>query len=184
MEHQKHPYLLKNLTINRSNMVWCTDITYIKIGGGFVYLMAIIDVYSRMIISWDISTTMDESLCLRVLEKAYPNGAPEYMNTDQGSQFTGEKWINAVSATGAKISMDGKGRWADNIPIERFWRSAKHELIFLESFDSIKDLRQAVANYMAFYNTKRPHQSLNYAFPCEVYSGLQTVSAFEFKKIG
>jgi putative transposase len=180
---QKYPYLLRDLVINRPNMVWCTDITYIKMAQGFVYLVAIIDVYSRYIISWRLSTNMEQEFCLEMLEEALSKATPDYINTDQGSQFTGQKWIDLVEASGAKVSMDGKGRWADNIPIERFWKSVKYEGVLLYAYKTVPQARQSLEHYIRFYNEDRPHQSLGYARPADVYCQDRAVAAFRFKKV-
>jgi putative transposase len=168
---KKTPYLLRFLEISSKNQVWTTDITYLRLPSGFVYLSAILDIYSRFVLSWKIYTTMDEELCLDTLEEAVSHyGIPEIINTDQGSQYTGEAWIKAVEALGtAKLSHDGKGRWADNIFIERFWRTAKHEHINIHEFNSVKELRTSLKEYINYYNHKRLHSRLNYKTPAEIY---------------
>ncbi|HEY1871301.1 MAG TPA: IS3 family transposase [Chitinophagaceae bacterium] len=179
-EHKKYPYLLRGLTINRPNHVWATDITYIKISGGFVYLIAIIDVFSRLILSWSLSVTLEIGFCIEALESALQNWPkPEILNTDQGVQFTSAEWINKVESAGIKVSMDGIGRWADNIYIERFWRTAKHEYILLHSFESVKSARKAIGKFIYVYNYKRLHQSLKYLTPAEVYLKRQKVITTE-----
>lgn len=168
----KYPYLLKNMEINRSNQVWATDITYIKTPVGFVYLSALIDVYSRFIVSWKLSVSMTEELCLDTLDigiKRYKK--PEIVNSDQGSQYTGYNWISRLDKENIQISMDGKGRWADNIFIERFWRTAKQEEIYINPPDSISGLRDRISKFIKFYNYKRPHQSLKYRTPSQIYYG-------------
>ncbi len=179
---QKYPYLLRDLVINTVNMVWCTDITYIKMGKGFVYLVAIIDVYSRYIVSFRISTTLEQEFCLAMLDEALSKAIPQFINTDQGSQFTSNDWIQRVQFVGALVSMDGIGRWADNIPIERFWKSAKYEAALLYAYVSVAEAREKLASYILFYNERRPHQSLNYKRPCDVYKGDFQVKPFMFKK--
>jgi len=181
-EHKIYPYLLKGLTINRPNMVWCTDITYVRVGQGFVYLVALIDVYSRYIVSWRLSITLEACFCIEMLEEAFKKGVSDFMNTDQGSQFTSQEWINRVEAAGAKVSMDGQGRWADNIPVERFWRSVKYEDILLNSYETVEQVRQGIKRYIEFYNERRPHQSLGYARPGEVYRGQLKANAYIFKE--
>lgn len=167
---QKYPYLLRNLEINYANQVWSTDITYIRVKGGFVYLAAIIDWYSKAILSWKISNTMDTELVMDVLYEAIDAyGLPEIFNTDQGSQYTSLEHTECLSKAGIKISMDGKGRATDNIAIERFWRSAKYEDIYLRGYTTIKALKQGITEYIDFYNHKRFHQSLAYQKPMEVY---------------
>jgi putative transposase len=181
-QDQKYPYLLKDLSIDKANMAWCTDITYIKLGKGFAYLVGLIDVYSRYIVSWRISTTLEKDFCLEMLEEALSMAIPHYLNTDQGSQFTSPDWIKRVEEAGALVSMDGKGRWADNIPIERFWRSLKYEAVLLHSYTTVSEARTMLGKYIRFYNEDRPHQSLGYARPMDVYKGTVSVTPFLFKK--
>jgi putative transposase len=172
-QHKVYPYLLRGLRIDRPNQVWCTDITYVRLSGGFVYLVAVMDWYSRRVLSWEVSTTMDESFCVSALERAlrlYPK--PEIFNTDQGSQFTGKAFTDTLKDAGIQISMDGKGRALDNIMIERLWRSVKYEEIYLNDYPGVNALRKALRNYFHFYNTERPHQSFEGATPQEVYLGL------------
>jgi len=169
-QHKKYPYLLKNLLICRPNQVWAADITYIRMEKGFCYLIAIIDWYSRYILSYKISTTLDASFCVDALQEAlerYP--APEISNTDQGSQFTGADYIERLLSQEIKISMDSVGRAKDNIIIERFFRSLKHEDIYHKEYLSIADLKTGVSEYMFKYNHKRLHESLDYRTPAEVY---------------
>jgi len=170
---QPHPYLLKELTINHSNQVWATDLTYIKLPSGFVYLVALIDIYSRKIMSWKISITLEVIFCLEMLEEAILKyGIPIIINTDQGAQYTSLAWVGALQAMAIQISMDGKGRWADNVYVERLWRTIKQENIYLYSCETIKSLRSSIDEFVDFYNTRRLHQSLNYHTPNEVYQGL------------
>jgi putative transposase len=169
-EHKKYPYLLRELEINRPNQVWSTDITYVRVPGGFVYLAAVIDGYSKAILSYKISNTMDSSLVIDVLKSALEKyGTPEIFNTDQGSQYTSEAHTQVLIDHGIKISMDGKGRATDNIAIERFWRSAQYENIDLQAYKTIAELKQGVREYIKFYNHKRFHQTLGYQKPMEVY---------------
>jgi putative transposase len=173
-DHKKYPYLLKNLAIVRPNQVWQMDITYIKLPRGFVYLAAIIDVFTRRILSWNISNTIDTELCLFCLASAFESyGKPEIFNTDQGCQFTSQKFIDVLEKKEIAISMDSKGRALDNIYIERFWRSVKYEHIFLMSYTNFKQLKKGLEEYMDFYNNKRVHQSLNYCTPSEFYNQYQ-----------
>ncbi len=167
--HKIYPYLLKGLIIDRPNQVWCTDITYIKMPQGFVYLVAIIDVYSRYIVSWRLSTSLDTAFCLDMLRSAFCIGIPEILNTDQGCQFTSVDWINMVEGAGVKVSMDGKGRWVDNIPIERFWRTLKQENIFLKAYETVSEVRQGIKEFIELYNEERLHSSIGYANPGVVY---------------
>ena len=168
--HPKYPYVLKDIEIDRANKVWSTDITYIKINGGIVYLAAIIDWYSKAVLSWRISNTMDTDFVMDVLNEAlskYPK--PEVFNTDQGSQYTSYIHTQTLKDNGIEISMDGKGRATDNIAIERFWRSAKCERIYLNEYNTINELKQDIKSYIDFYNYYRFHQTLNYKRPMEVY---------------
>lgn len=167
--NKKYPYLLKDLIIIRPNQVWATDITYIKIPGGYIYLIAIIDWCSRFVLDWQISNSMDVNFCLNTLKSALSRNIPEILNTDQGSQFTSDSWINLVKSSNIKISMDGKGRWADNVIIERFWRTLKYEGIFLEIPSTIIETKKTIDKFIKWYNYERLHQSLNYKTPAEVY---------------
>ncbi|HAT9256373.1 TPA: IS3 family transposase [Legionella pneumophila subsp. pneumophila] len=171
LAHKKYPYLLRDMDINKPNQVWSTDITYIRVNGGFVYLAAVIDWYSKAILSHKISNTMDESLVLEVLNNALEQyGKPEIFNTDQGSQYTSNKHTQLLLDNDIKISMDGKGRATDNIAIERFWRSAKYENIYIQEYKTIRELKNGVNEYIVFYNYKRFHQSLKYKKPMDVYN--------------
>ncbi len=169
-EHKVYPYLLRGMEINRSNQVWCKDLTYIRLRGGFVYLVAIMDWYSRQVLSWEVSASMEGSFCVSALERAlrlYP--APEIFNSDQGSQFTSKDFTGTLKDAGVTISMDGKGRCMDNIFIERLWRSVKYEEIYLKDYETVDELRKSLAKYFHFYNQERPHQSFGEATPLEVY---------------
>lgn len=173
-EHKKYPYLLRNMEIAHVNQVWSTDITYIKVDGGFVYLAAVIDWYSKTILSHKVSNTMDSSLVIEVLQEALAkNPAPLIFNTDQGSQYTSAEHTQLLTKHGIKISMDGKGRATDNIAIERFWRTAKYENIYLHEYNSIRELKKGVKQYIEFYNYHRFHQSLEYKKPMDVYKANQ-----------
>ena len=170
IQHPKYSYKLRGMDINRANQVWSTDITYIKIAGGMVYLAAVIDWYSKAVLSWKISNTMDTTLVMGVLNEALSlYGKPEIFNTDQGSQYTSYIHTQTLKDNGIIISMDGKGRATDNICIERFWRSAKVEKICLNQYDNIKQLKGDVTDYMNFYNHRRFHESLEYKKPMNVY---------------
>lgn len=168
--HEIYPYLLKNKTIWLPNQVWATDITYIKLKGGHVYLTAIIDIFSRKVLTWKLSNTLDSEFCISALEEAISvYGIPAIFNTDQGSQFTSRAFISVLEEYGIQISMDSKGRALDNIYIERLWRSLKYEEIFLNEYNSMDELKVAIKNYFKFYNIKRFHQSLDYETPDEIY---------------
>lgn len=176
--HKKYPYLLRGMEINRANQVWSTDITYIKVKGGFIYLAAIIDWYSKAILSHRISNTMDASLVVDVLNDALEKyGIPEIFNTDQGSQYTSHDHTDLLIKNCIKISMDGKGRATDNIAIERFWRSAKYENIYLNEYHTIHEVKQGVKEYVTFYNQKRHHQTLGYKKPMDVYNASINLSS-------
>ena len=168
--HKIYPYLLRGLTIDRPNQVWAADITYIPIGQGFLYLVAIIDWASRAVLSWRLSNTMDVSFCVAALEDALARyGKPEIFNTDQGSQFTSMAFTDVLTAAGVKISMDGRGRWMDNVFIERLWRSLKYEDIYLKGYADGREARAGIASWIAFYNTRRPHQALADRVPMAVW---------------
>ncbi len=159
--HKIYPYLLRNLTINRPNQVWATDITYIPMAKGFIYLTVIMDWYSRKILSWRLSNTMDTSFCLDALEEAIDYyGKPEIFNTDQGSQYTSDDFIGVLKDNEIKISMDGKGAWRDNVFVERLWRSVKYEEVYLNAYESMKEAKKRIGNWIMFYNTERKHQTL------------------------
>ncbi len=167
----KYPYLLNDINIITPNQVWQTDITYIKLRQGFVYLLALIDVYSRYVVAWKVFNNMEADFCLTVLKGALIIAKPAIINTDQGSQFTSKLWIEAVIFNDIKLSMDGKGRWADNIFIERFWRSVKYEEIFINPPDNLIELKINLKRYIEFYNNVRPHQSLDYTTPASFFNG-------------
>ena len=168
--HKVYPYLLRGISIDRPNQVWSTDITYIRLPRGFVYLVAIIDWYSRKVLSWQLSNTLDSRFCVDCLEQALQlHGVPDVFNTDQGSQFTSDGFTGALKARGIAISMDGRGRASDNIFVERLWRSVKNEDVYLKGYATMTDLMLGLAEYFTFYNTKRMHQSLEYSTPDKVY---------------
>ena len=168
--HKVYPYLLKGVEITKTNQVWSSDITYIRMAQGFVYLVAIIDWFSRYILSWKVSISLDSDFCIEALEEAIEQyGQPEIFNTDQGSQFTSNNFIGVLTKREIKISMDGKGRALDNIFIERFWRSLKQEKIYLIILNTVKEAKNAITDYITFYNQKRMHQSLDYLIPEQVY---------------
>ena len=173
--HKVYPYLLKDLVINRPNQVWQVDITYIKIKGGFVYLVCLIDVYSRRIMGWNLSPFLDTDSCIQSLNNAMLQAKPEILNSDQGCQFKSEAWCKLLILKNIQISMDGKGRWADNVYIERLWRTIKYELIYLHQFENIDELRNAISKYVLFYNSSRPHQALRYRTPDQVYKDFEHV---------
>jgi len=168
-EHRKYPYLLRDMIIDKPDQVWCSDITYIRLTHGFVYLIAIMDWHSRYVLSWELSNTLDNSFCLTALERALKLSKPEILNTDQGVQFTSSDFIEMVLSKEIRISMDGRGRAFDNIFIERLWRTLKYEKIYLKHYETIKEAKENISAYFHFYNTERLHQSLNYKTPAEIY---------------
>jgi len=169
-EHKIYPYLLGGLDIDHSNQVWCSDITYVRMPGGYVYLVAVMDWYSRKVLSWEVSVTMDDAFCVSALEKAIRRyGTPEIFNTDQGSQFTGSAFTNVLKSNGIRISMDGKGRAVDNIMVERLWRTIKYEEIYLKEYESVLGLIRNLKTYFSYYNGERSHSSLNKQTPNEFY---------------
>lgn len=168
--HHKYPYLLKDLKIERVNQVWATDITYLPMKKGFMYLCAIMDLHSRKVLNWSVSNTMSADWCAETLKEAIERyGKPEIFNTDQGSQFTSDIFINLLKKNNIQISMDGKGRAIDNIFVERLWKSVKYEHIYLSVYENGLDLYKGLEKYFSFYNTERLHQSLNYKTPNEIY---------------
>jgi len=167
--HKIYPYLLRDMKITRPNQVWAADITYIPMARGFLYLVTIIDWYSRYVISWRLSNTLDTDFCIAALEEALGKGKPEIFNTDQGSQFTSEAFTGLLKEHGVRISMDGKGSYNDNLFIERLWRTVKYEEVYLKAYEDGREARVSLGEYFHFYNTTRPHQSLGYLTPGEVY---------------
>jgi putative transposase len=172
--HKVYPYLLRSLDINRPNQVWCTDVTYVPMAHGFLYLVAVMDWYSRKVLSWRLSNTLDADPCVEALEEALATyGAPKIFNSDQGCQFTSEEFTKVLKAAHVDISMDGKGRWMDNVFIERLWRSLKYEEIYLRAYDSVAEARAGIDKYFRFYNSERGHQSLDRQTPDQVYAADQ-----------
>lgn len=168
--HKIYPYLLRGVAITRPNQVWAMDITYIPMARGFVYLAAVIDWFSRRVLSWWLSITMDTSFCIEALDEALRlHGKPEIFNTDQGSQFTSEAFTGRLKAEGIQISMDGRGRWADNVFVERLWRSLKYEHVYLHAYESVGEARSKIGRYLEFFNARRPHSSLGAQTPDQVY---------------
>lgn len=169
-EHVIYPYLLRDLDINRPGQVYATDLTYIPMAKGFLYLVAVIDWYSRKVLSWKISNTMDASFCVEALEEAIAcHGAPEIFNTDQGAQFTSKAFTDVLKQHDIQISMDGKGRWIDNVFVERLWRSLKYEEVYLKAYETVTEARQSIGTYLQFFNRERTHQSLDSRTPDEVF---------------
>jgi putative transposase len=167
--HRVYPYLLRDVPITRVDQVWSTDITYVRLRHGFVYLVAVLDWFSRYVLAWELSVTVDGQFCLDALETALADGTPEVFNTDQGAQFTASAFTERVEAAGAQVSMDGRGRALDNVFVERLWRSVKYEEVYLHDYGSVPMARAGLARYFAFYNEVRPHQALGYRTPAAVY---------------
>jgi putative transposase len=172
-QHKVYPYLLRDIAIDQANQVWCTDITYIPMRKGFLYLVAIMDWHSRKVLAWRLSNSLDAAPCIEALEAAiHLYGTPGIFNSDQGCQFTSEEFTGALKHHKIQISMDGKGRWMDNVFIERLWRSLKYEEVYLKAYDSVAQAEQGIGNWMTFYNQDRRHASLNRKTPDQVYYGL------------
>ncbi|MCE2983289.1 MAG: IS3 family transposase [Parachlamydia sp.] len=170
--HKKYPYLLRNIIIDRPNQVWCMDITYLRMKNTYMYLTAVMDWYSRCVLGWRLSNTMDCSFCLEAVEEALNYGKPDIFNTDQGVQFTCAEFTSTLENLGIKISMDGKGRWVDNVLIERLWRSVKYELIYLKEYENGSHLFKELDEYFEYYNQRRPHQSFDFRTPSQMYQPL------------
>jgi len=171
-EHKIYSYLLSDMKITRPNQVWSADITYIPMARGFFYLVAIIDWYSRYVLSWRLSNTLDADFCVDTLEEALKKDKPEIFNTDQGVQFTSKAFTGILQQHGVRISMDGKGSYNDNLFIERLWRTVKYEEVYLKAYQDGKEAKAGISNYFRFYNTERPHQSLGYRTPAEVFNSI------------
>lgn len=172
-EHRIYPYLLRNLVVDRPNQVWCADITYIPMRRGFLYLVAVMDWSTRRVLSWRLSNTLDVEFCIEALEEGLIRfGRPEIFNSDQGSQFTSPRFTEVLTSAGVRISMDGRGRWMDNVFIERLWRSLKYECVYLHAFETGSELRAGLARWIGYYNAGRPHSSLGGLTPDEAYAVL------------
>lgn len=174
-EHPVYPYLLRDVIITRPNQVWSMDITYIRLGKGFVYLVAVIDWHSRYVIAWRLSNTLTADFCVECLEEALQYGKPEIFNTDQGCQFTSEEFTSALLNRGIQISMDGRGRALDNIFVERLWRTVKYEDVYLKGYQTIPDAQAGLRDYFDYYNMQRRHSSLEHKTPWMIFSGLETI---------
>src|SRR5207302_1156348 len=169
--HRIYPYLLRDVRIVRPDQVWSTDITYVPLASGFMYLAAVIDWYSRYVLAWRLSNTPDGAFCLEMLEEALSRGRPEVFNTDQGVQFTAAAFTERRESAGVAVSMDGRGRWLDNVFVERLWRSVKYEDVYVRGYEAVPDLERGLGRYFAFYNEERLHQALEYRAPVVVYRG-------------
>jgi putative transposase len=168
--HKIYPYLLRGMTIDRPNQVWAMDLTYVPMARGFVYLAVVIDWFSRRVLAWRLSITMEAAFCVEALEEALARqGRPEIFNTDQGSQFTSEAFTGVLTRNGIAISMDGKGAWRDNVFVERLWRSVKYEEVYLRAYDTVAEARASISRYLSFYNARRPHSSLDRQTPDRAY---------------
>ena len=168
--HKIYPYLLRGMTVDRPNQVWAMDLTYVPMARGFVYLAVVIDWFSRRVLAWRLSITMEAAFCVEALEEALArHGRPEIFNTDQGSQFTSEAFTGVLTRNGIAISMDGKGAWRDNVFVERLWRSVKYEEVYLRAYDTVAEARASIGRYLSFYNTRRPHSSLDRQTPDRAY---------------
>ena len=169
-KHKKYPYLLRTLDVVRANQVWATDITYIPMARGFVYLIAIVDWFSRRVLAWRLSNTLDTGFCIGALDEALRRwGTHEIFNTVQGAQFTADEFLAVLKANEVQISMDGKGRWMDNVFVERLWRSVKYEEVYLHAYTDVAEAKRRIGDYLAFFNDERPHQALGYCTPSEIY---------------
>jgi putative transposase len=176
--HRIYPYLLRGVRIERPDQVWSTDITYVPLRSGFMYLAATMDWYSRLVLSWRLSNTLDGTFCLEMLDEALRRGRPEVFNTDQGVQFTAEAFTSRLRSAGVAVSMDGRGRCLDNVFVERLWRSVKYESIYLRGYESVAELAQGLAEYFEFFNHARLHQALAYRTPAAVYGAGRPAGAF------
>ena len=168
--HRVYPYLLRGVAVERPDQVWSTDITYVPMPAGFMYLTAVIDWYSRYVLSWRLSNSLDADFCVEALEQALKRGRPEVFNTDQGSQYTAVAFVARVEASGAKVSMDGRGRWLDNVFVERLWRTVKYEHVYVWRYETVAELQSGLREYFDYYNEGRRHQSLHDRTPAEVYA--------------
>lgn len=177
--HKVYPYLLRGMQVTRPNQVWATDITYIPMAKGFLYLVAVMDWHSRYVLSWRLSNTLDTTFCRDALEDALRQGTPEIFNTDQGAQFTSDAFTGMLLEHGIRISMDGKGRCMDNIFVERLWRSVKYEEVYLKGYEDGRAARVGIGAYIRFYNNERPHQALGYRTPAEVFMTTTNVDALQ-----
>ena len=169
LKHPVYPYLLRGLEVCKPGMVWCTDITYIPLRQGFMYLVAVMDWHSRFVLSWELSNSLGTDFCLVALERALEQGCPQIFNTDQGSQFTSFEFTGRLKTAGIQISMDGRGRALDNVFVERLWRTVKYEDVYLQDYGDGRDLRAGLSRYFQFYNTERPHTALNWKTPKHVH---------------
>ena len=172
-QHKRYPYLLRDLVVDRPNQVWAADITYVPLPRGFMYVVAVMDWFSRFVLAWQLSNTLDGAFCLAALHRALRDGRPDIFNTDQGVQFTAQAFTSELEAAGIRVSMDGRGRFVDNIFIERLWRTVKHEDIYLKGYETVPALAAGLSDYFQLYNFDRPHQSLGYRTPADVHFAVE-----------
>jgi len=177
-QHKKYPYLLRDLPVVAPDQIWSSDITYIRLHHGFLYLTAILDWYSRYVLSWEFSNTLDNGFCIEALQEALRLARPGIFNSDQGCQYTSQDFTDVLKAAGVRISMDGKGRALDNVFVERLWRSVKYEEVYLKDYDDVRDAKDGIGSYFVFYNHDRPHQALGYQTPAQVYGQRRGASNF------
>ena len=179
-DHKKYPYLLRNVIIGRPDQVWASDITYIRLRHGFVFLVVIMEWFSRYVLSWNLSITLEKEFCIEALEEALTVSKPEIFNSDQGGQYTSDDFIYVLKAHDIRISMDGRGRLYDNIFVERLWRTVKYEEVYIHDYLSVPEAREGLSDFFCFYNTERPHASLNGRTPFDVYHGIPAVPKVNF----
>ena len=172
-QHRRYPYLLRDLVVDRPNQVWAADITYVPLPRGFMYLVAVMDWFSRFVLAWQLSNTLDGAFCLAALRRALRDGRPDIFNTDQGVQFTAQAFTDELEAAGIRVSMDGRGRFVDNIFVERLWRTVKYEDIYLKGYETVPALAAGLSDYFQLYNFDRPHQSLDYRTPADVHFAVE-----------
>lgn len=183
-DHVVYPYLLRNLVIDRPDQVWGVDITYVRMARGWMYLVAFLDWFSRYVVAWELSDTLEMAFVLTCSEAALTRGVPEIVNSDQGSHFTSERFTGLFLSAGSRLSMDGRGRCMDNIFTERLWRSVKYEEIYLSEYSCPREARSGLSRYLSFYNEERPHQALGYETPAQIYEGNRSEGAENFLKVG
>ena len=180
-DHKKYPYLLRNVVVDHTDQAWASDITYIRLRHGFVFLVAIMDWFSRYVLSWNLSITLEKEFCIEALEKALVVSKPEIFNSDQGGQYTSDDFTDVLKAHDVRISMDGCGRLYDNIFVERLWRTVKYEEVYIHDYRTVPDAREGLSDFFCFYNTERPHASLNGRTPFDVYHGIPAIPKVDFR---
>ena len=180
-DHKKYPYLLRNVVIDHPDQAWASDISYIRLRHGFVFLVAIMDWFSRYVLSWNLSITLEKEFCIEALKDALSVSKPEIFNSDQGGQYTSDEFIDVLKTHDIRISMDGRGRFYDNIFVERLWRTVKYEEVYINDYQSVPDAREGLSDFFYFYNTERPHASLNGRTPFDVYHGIPAIQKGDFR---